>query len=180
MGGCGCVWVGLCGCVCQLSTLLTLCFLLSHPAPRCPLSSANTLTSCQHNTNHNHRGVASWDWFYPYHYAPMAQDMRQLGDIDGERGICYYCACIYCTDSVLRVLNCLSQDHVSLLFVVGHFGPHGNNSHPTVSNPFSASHPTNCSALSLCTHPSHFIPSNNLQSPSPVAGPSVPTSSCLP
>lgn len=31
-----------------------------------------------------YRGVASWDWFYPYHYAPMAQDMRQLGNIDGE------------------------------------------------------------------------------------------------
>jgi hypothetical protein len=31
-----------------------------------------------------YRGVASWDWFYPYHYAPMAQDMRQLSNIDGE------------------------------------------------------------------------------------------------
>jgi hypothetical protein len=30
-----------------------------------------------------YRGVASWDWFYPYHYAPMAQDMRQLSNIDG-------------------------------------------------------------------------------------------------
>ena len=31
-----------------------------------------------------YRGVASWDWFYPYHYAPMAQDMRRLDGIDGE------------------------------------------------------------------------------------------------
>jgi 5'-3' exonuclease len=31
-----------------------------------------------------YRGVASWDWFYPYHYAPMAQDMRRLDNIDGE------------------------------------------------------------------------------------------------
>jgi 5'-3' exonuclease len=32
-----------------------------------------------------YRGVASWDWFYPYHYAPMAQDMRRLDGIDGEQ-----------------------------------------------------------------------------------------------
>jgi 5'-3' exonuclease len=32
-----------------------------------------------------YRGVASWDWFYPYHYAPMAQDMRRLDNIDGEQ-----------------------------------------------------------------------------------------------
>ena len=31
-----------------------------------------------------YRGVASWDWFYPFHYAPMAQDMRRLDGIDGE------------------------------------------------------------------------------------------------
>jgi len=30
-----------------------------------------------------YRGVASWDWFYPYHYAPMAQDMRRLDNIQG-------------------------------------------------------------------------------------------------
>ncbi|WIA37566.1 hypothetical protein OEZ86_014473 [Tetradesmus obliquus] len=29
-----------------------------------------------------YRGVASWDWFYPFHYAPMAQDMRRLDGMD--------------------------------------------------------------------------------------------------
>lgn len=31
-----------------------------------------------------YRGVASWDWFYPHHYAPMAQDMVELDQIAGE------------------------------------------------------------------------------------------------
>lgn len=35
-----------------------------------------------------YRGVASWDWFYPYHYAPMAQDMRRLDNIDGAQQRC--------------------------------------------------------------------------------------------
>ena len=31
-----------------------------------------------------YRGVASWNWFYPHHHAPMASDMRDLGEIKGQ------------------------------------------------------------------------------------------------
>ncbi len=29
-----------------------------------------------------YRGVASWDWYYPYHYAPMVSDMVELSSIN--------------------------------------------------------------------------------------------------
>ncbi|ADV23068.1 Strand exchange protein (5'-3' exoribonuclease), putative [Cryptococcus gattii WM276] len=29
-----------------------------------------------------YQGVPAWDWFYPYHYAPFAQDFRSVGSMD--------------------------------------------------------------------------------------------------
>ena len=33
------------------------------------------------------RGVASWTWFYPYHYAPMASDMTDISSFDIRQGM---------------------------------------------------------------------------------------------
>lgn len=29
-----------------------------------------------------YQGVPAWDWYYPYHYAPFAQDFHNVGAMD--------------------------------------------------------------------------------------------------
>lgn len=58
---------------------------MSHidPAARRALVQAY-ITGLDWVLQYYYRGVASWDWFFPHHFAPMASDCAQAASMQGS------------------------------------------------------------------------------------------------